>query len=160
MSEMENKLLDCWSQVEQVVERLLKERQELIVLLCKIDGLEEYTSKKTPTNVKIKAFCQILMDYVSAGHFEVYEKLMAEGDVFGDTETKVIENFYPKIEQSTGLAVTFNDKYETVEENLQDMGELQRDLSALGEALEERFQLEDELIEHFHNKHKLLLQSA
>ena len=32
----------------------------------------------------LQRFCEILVDYVSAGHFEVYEQLTAEGKAFGD----------------------------------------------------------------------------
>lgn len=146
-----------WGGVHHLIDNWLSERQELIMLMVAINGLNEYTPKNTPLSVKIQAFCQVMMDYLSAGHFEIYEQLMREADEFHDENGKALINrLYPKIEATTDLALQFNDDYDT-EHCEQKLNDLPKRLSELGEALEVRFELEDQLIESLHNVHKNLL---
>lgn len=147
-------LKDHWGTVEKVIEKWLHERQEMILLYCAIDGLKEYTPRETPISVKIQAFCQVLVDYVSAGHFEVYDELMKEAEEFDDDGLEMASRIYPKIHATTETAIRFNDKYDTEEHCAKLLGSLPRDLSILGEHLEERFDLEDILIEKLHTRHK------
>ena len=57
---------------DALVSRWLKMRQDLIFFYVAIDGLRQFTPKNIPVTVKIQAFCQLLVDYVSAGYFELY----------------------------------------------------------------------------------------
>ncbi|MBV1884380.1 MAG: sigma D regulator [Pseudomonadales bacterium] len=149
---------DHWGTVDKLVEKWLHERQEVILLLCAVDGLKEYTPKNTPISVKIQALCQVLIDYVSAGHFEIYDELMSEAEEFGDN-TDLAKSLYPKIQITTDAAVDFNDRYDSAEHCEKLMSSLPTDLSHLGEKLEERFELEDQLIEVLHLRHKELVSS-
>ena len=149
---------DHWGTVDKLVEKWLHERQEVILLLCAVDGLKEYTPKNTPISVKIQALCQVLIDYVSAGHFEIYDELMSEAEEFGDN-TDLAKSLHPKIQITTDAAVDFNDKYDSAEHCEELMSSLPTDLSHLGEKLEERFELEDQLIEVLHLRHKELVSS-
>ena len=97
------------------------------------------------------------MDYCSAGHFEVYEQLVREAQEFDDGSIELAKQHYPRLEQITSKCVGFNDSYDTAEHCIEKMTDLPKDLSDLGELLEERFQLEDELIEHLHNAHKEMI---
>ncbi len=146
---------ECWSGVERVVTLLLKERQELLVLYCASCGVKPVIGKDTSDNEpgrssKLKKLCDILVDYVSAGHFEVYEQLLREADAFQEDGISVLARYYPVIERSTEIALSFSDKY--VESG--DFRELSRDLSRLGETLEARFEAEDLLIESMHTAHR------
>lgn len=142
-----------WDTVDKMIARWLHERQELILLFCAVDGLREFTPKSTPVSVKIRAFCQVLMDYVSAGHFEVYEELMQEADDFEDDYGPLVNSIMPKIQLSTELAVDFNDRH--ADSDLKTIQpEMARELSALGEKLAERFELEDRLIKIMHQNHR------
>lgn len=144
-----------WDSLDKVIDKWLRERQELIILLCAIDGLREFTPKETPLSIKIQAFCQVLMDYISAGHFEIYEKLLSEAEAFGDPNPEAtLHRLYPAIQRSTDKAIHFNDTYETVVDQKLFRETLSKDMSSLAEALEERFETEDELIELLHNCHK------
>jgi len=145
-----------WGTVDKLVEKWLHERQEVILLLCAVDGLKEYTPKNTPTSIKIQALCQTLIDYVSAGHFEIYDELMSEAEDFGD-DTELAKSLYPKIEVTTDIVVKFNDKYDSPEHCDELMSSLPADLSYLGEKLEDRFELEDQLIDVLHLRHKELI---
>lgn len=146
-----------WGGVNKLIDRWLNERQELIVLFCAIKGLKPYSPRETPLSVKIQAFCQVLMDYCSAGHFEVYEELVKEAKEFDDGGIDLAKKHYPRLEEITEKCVEFNDAYDTAEHCLEKTAELPEDLSNLGELLEERFQLEDELIEALHTVHKELV---
>lgn len=146
-----------WGGVHQIIDRWLNERQEVIVLFCAISGLQPFGPKETPVPVKIQAFCQILMDYCSAAHFEIYEQLVKEAEEFNDGSIEIIKEIYPKLEEITSVCVSFNDKYDTPEHCEEKLGQLDKDLSRLGELLEERFDLEDTLIENLHNAHKELV---
>ncbi len=148
-----------WGGVHDIIDRWLHERQELIVLYCNVTGLEEISSSNQTTAEKAQAFCQILMDYHSAGHFEVYEQLIQETQAFDDKDgIALAKELVPKIEELTEYAVNFNDKYDHPEDDYEELRqELAEDLSKLGEVLEIRFELEDRLIEHLHMAHKELV---
>jgi len=143
-----------WNTVDKLIDRWLHERQELILLLCAVDGLKEYTPKETPVSIKIQAFCQVLIDYVSHGHFEVYDELMEEEEQHGGEGLELARSLYPKLQAITEIALQFNDKYDTPEHCEKQLVSLPKDLSYLGEKLEERFQMEDQLIEVLHNRHR------
>ena len=95
-------------------------------------------------------FCQILVDYISTGHFEVYEQLVKEGDEFKDTEgLEVAEELYKVIDATTEQILDFNDKYQTPD----DLKTIATDLSQLGEQLSTRFEAEDCMINVLHTSH-------
>ncbi len=147
-----------WDSLDKILDRWLHERQELIILLCAVDGLREFTPQDTPISIKVQAFCQVLVDYVSAGHFDVYNRLLKEAEYFGDEDAEEILNrCYPVIQTSTDLAIQFNDTYETFQDQKLFRDALSKDMSQLAETLEARFEIEDELIERLHNRHKELV---
>jgi regulator of sigma D len=61
-----------WGGVSNIIDRWLQERQLLLVSYC---SLAEIPST-TPSPEQITEVCQLLVDYVSAGHFEVYDQLV------------------------------------------------------------------------------------
>jgi regulator of sigma D len=73
-----------WGGVEALIEAWLKERQELIVLYCSLSGAQAKLTSKSRTAQKLQKFCEILVDYVSAGHFEIYDQLLKEAEDFQD----------------------------------------------------------------------------
>lgn len=157
MLEPNEEITKRWESVDKSIEKWLNERQELIILLCAVDGLREFTPE-TPITVKLQAFCQVLIDYVSAGHFEIYNQLIKEAESFGEVDGASILNArYPVIQKSTDLAIQFNDNYEEINDKQLYKAALSKDMSQLAEILEERFALEDELIELLHNRHRELV---
>lgn len=137
--------------LDKVIAAWLKERQTLIVLLCAVHGLREIMPKETPIAVKIQAFCQVMMDYVSAGHFEIYGKLRDSAQAaHGDAGDALLNQVYPKIDVTTDRALRFNDKYETVEKCGMHIDDLDKELSIIAENLSMRFDLEDLLIAELH----------
>lgn len=118
---------------KSVVVRWLKQRQELLV------GLID-TAKVADDGARFRRrlgpFCETLVDYVSAGHFEVYALLLADVERGGR-----LAETCRRIDQTTEAALRFNDAAEL----LDDPAERREALANLGLALEERFELEDGL---------------
>ena len=84
------------------------------------------------------------MDYLSSGHFNIYERFI--GELEGDTPLLAATKIYPQLQANTQQIM---DYYDSCLENAIDHDnylEFQQALSDLGEALEERFTLEDKLI--------------
>lgn len=139
-----------WGGVSDIIDRWLQERQDLLVLFCKLTAQKD-SSFSTETEGTLRNFCQILVDYVSAGHFEVYEQLVNEGREFDDQEgLSKAKVHYKTIDATTELILDFNDKYQETD----DLSTLVLDLSKLGESLATRFEAEDQMIEVLHNSHK------
>jgi regulator of sigma D len=148
-----------WSLVETTLEKWLEERKELLVLYCNYGntGNNPDPSSIYPRWTDVRRFCQILVDYVSAGHFEVYDQLIREAEAANDNSDALVEELYPKLHQSTQFALDFNDKYATEESWENHHSDFQHDLSRLGEELSSRFEMEDQLISEMHSSHSPLL---
>lgn len=136
-----------WGGVHQLIDRWLNERHQLIEAYSVLTTQAHDQTKATPLQ-----FCQILLDYVSAGHFEVYEQLIQEAESFNDTRAlELAKQIYPRIESITNQALKFNDSIDNGD--LREHG-LSTALAILGQQLHERFELEDCLIEVLHNAHR------
>lgn len=130
----------------------LAERSQVIVMYCKLSGYRNQT--KLPENGQINGFCDILIDYVSAGHFEVYEQIVNDCDINGPTSIELLNKLYPDISKTTDVVVSFNEKYsKTVNSNDELMSRFDSDLSLLGEAIAKRVDLEDNLIDTLNSNH-------
>lgn len=156
MLEFERSTIERWSGVNNLVNTWLDDRQELIKLYCALSDQKDLDTRNTPA--KIRAFCQLLIDYLSAGHFEVYGQLMEKARHLGGDGPKIAEIIYPLIGRSTQYALDFNDEYVTDECCINKRENLKANLSYLGEMLSDRFFLEDTLIEHLHNAHRNQMQ--
>jgi regulator of sigma D len=145
-----------WGGSSTAIDSWLEERQQLIVSYCKLAALPPFDKQQQenqlPDQEDILVFCQLLMDYLSAGHFEVYDQIVSQCQINGNDSKSLAQALYPKISASTDIALEFNDNYaEPSADN--DFATFDLDLSGLGQALEERFGLEDELIQTLHAKH-------
>jgi regulator of sigma D len=133
------------SRSQAVIRRWLAERNELLVLYCRLTGKRK--DKVLPDQQQLSQFCDILIDYVSAGHFEVYEQLVSMCDRHGPESLQLLQELFPRISKTTDIVVDFNDKYASVQTDEELMAELDKDLSKLGEAIAQRIELEDRLID-------------
>lgn len=127
----------------QMVGELLEERRQVWSLYCTIAGMKPFTVKQ-PLESKIQEFCQLLIDYISLGHFGIYQRII-DGTERRRKVLELAENIYPRIAETTGVAVDFNDKYEKLSSD-EITTHLEDDLSKLGEELAMRIELEDQLI--------------
>ena len=132
-----------------VVEKLLTERKVMLALYCRMAGIEPYSTdddKNSESDQKmLQEFCQVLIDYIAAGHFSLYERII-NGQERRRSVADEAKKLYPRIAESTQIAVDFNDKYDC--EDYCDITEdFTSDLSYLGEQLAGRIELEDQLID-------------
>ncbi|MFC3114498.1 sigma D regulator [Cellvibrio fontiphilus] len=142
-----------WGGVSEIIDRWLEERQQMLVQYCALSGLDQDLSD-LQRGEKLRSFCQILVDYVSAGHFEVYDQLIKEGREFDDADAlQEAGKLYDVVDKTTEELLDFNDKYLETD----DLATLTEDLSQLGEVLEVRFSAEDRLISVLHTSHKDLV---
>jgi len=140
-----------WGGVHDIIDRWLKQRQHLIETWVELRDLEEYTQMDTP---KIQHLCELLVDYVSVGHFNVYEQLALEAQEFkDDSALKMLNELMPEIDESTAVALEFNDKYDTQKHVSAQLEALPCSMKTLAVVMAERFQLEDRLIEELHEAH-------
>lgn len=130
-----NKLVDRWLQV----------RKHLLVAYYNLVGLKPGKESFMRLNEKaLDDFCQSLVDYLSSGHFNIYERFI--GELEGDTPLLAATKIYPQLQANTQQIM---DYYDSCLENAIDHDnylEFQQALSDIGEALEARFALEDNLI--------------
>ncbi|EIK71581.1 transcriptional regulatory protein AlgQ [Pseudomonas synxantha BG33R] len=134
-----------WGGVHKLIDRWLLERRELIQAY---DTLGAHPDALAEKQKPLQEFCGSLVDYVSAGHFEVYEQLTGEAKAFNDKRgLELAETLYPRIDVITEKLLAFND--------LCDEGKcVAEKFKELGGLLHERFELEDCLIEVLHTAHK------
>jgi regulator of sigma D len=128
----------------QLIAELQNERQEVWSLYCHVAELKPFSANKAVKSLLIQ-FSQILVDYVSLGHFGVYERLLA-GTERRSQVLSVAKEIYPEFSATTDAAISFNDKYDNIEK-IDVFEDLEQDLSALGESLAKRIELEDRLCE-------------
>jgi regulator of sigma D len=126
----------------QLIDELQHERQDLWSLYCQIGELKPFTEIE-PVKSKLMQFSEVLVDYVSLGHFGLYERILS-GTERRENIMTVATDVYPEFSEVTELSVSFNDKYEKAN-GAAAFITLAEDLSALGESLAKRFELEDRL---------------
>ncbi len=143
-----------WGGVHSIIDRWLQERQEMLVEYCALSDVGPFDDTNPEHGERVKRLCQIMMDYVSAGHFEIYDQLIKEGREFEDDEGLTTANeLYKIIDPTTEILLDFNDKYEAID----DLSSLSEDLSTVGQALATRFESEDKMIAVLHDAHKDLV---
>lgn len=145
---------ELWGGVHDLIDRWLNERREVIVRMFAITGLPDGKTSDEPVEQRVEAFCEILVDYVSAGHFEIYEQLMREAREFKDGGEELAQSLLPRIQVTTEQVLDFNDIYSGAAATLARLDSLEADVSRVAEALEERFELEDQLIQALHEVHR------
>lgn len=145
--------LERWGGVHVLIDRWLHQRRELLVSFIELkeacDAELEAVSKE-----RIDTFSQLLMDYISAGHFEIYPQLAEEARAFGDENALVIASkLLERLEMSTELALEFDKHFENSANCQQHLARLPAWIERLVKGLTERFALEDQLIARLHAAH-------
>jgi len=133
--------------LNQRIGQWLALRQALLVQLCDMNAPTK-KRKQTPSRKQRDDFFQLLLDYICAGHFEIYHHLISDIEQNASVHKHVAHSSLMRIQKSTDLTVLLNDKYDLLPKVPHD--QWCRDLSELAESLAERFELEDLMIEHSH----------
>ncbi|WP_114767884.1 sigma D regulator [Vibrio rhodolitus] len=139
-----------WGGSSEVIDHWLETRQSLIVEYCKLAALQPASQKtplsSLPTPTELQNFCQHLVDYISEGHFKIYDMVMDQWRSTGFQATDEINSAYAKIVLTTDPLLNFTDKYADVSDD-DTLDDFDADLSNVGEILEIRFGVEDHLIQ-------------
>ncbi len=126
-----------------LIDKMLRERQRMLVLFERLAGVEPYADEM-PDDSLLQEFSQILVDYIASGHFGLYERI-SEGKERRRGIVSLAEELYPRIADTTRVAIEFNDVYEHSNGG-ENGADLLKMLSKLGEELAVRIDLEDQLI--------------
>ncbi|MDW6018240.1 sigma D regulator [Vibrio plantisponsor] len=139
-----------WGGASDVIDHWLEKRQHVVVEYCKIAALQPCASKASvselPSPQELQYFCQEIVDYISEGHFKVYDMVMSKWQSTGFKATDEINRAYAEIILTTDPLLNFTDKYAAVSEE-DELETFDEDLSKVGQILESRFELEDHLIQ-------------
>lgn len=88
-----------WGGVSEIIDNWLEGRQKLISLFVHLP--EQPINDEL--NGRVQMFCQVMMDYLSSGHFEVYEQLLLEGRDFADGSLQEGQELLPKYRSAPTL---------------------------------------------------------
>ncbi|MBS1207110.1 MAG: anti-sigma factor [Proteobacteria bacterium] len=130
-----NKLVGHWLLV----------RKQLLVSYYNLVGIKPGKGSYMQLNEKaLDDFCHNLVEYLSAGHFNIYERIISEME--GTNPLLAATQLYPQLEANTVELMNYYDS--SLENAINDDNclEFQQALSDIGEALAARFMLEDKLI--------------
>ncbi len=144
MKEQLDEVQDRRVRTNELIQHMLKERNQLISLLLQVSS-EDSEDGAIQSDVDLDEFVQVLVDYIAAGHFGLYERI-AEGKERRKAVSDLAVEIYPRIQQTTQIALAFDEKYNPENKNKK-LNHFQADLSKLGEELTTRIELEDQLIQ-------------
>ncbi|HBZ14955.1 sigma D regulator [Pantoea sp. NPDC088449] len=131
-----NELVDSW----------LRARRQLLVTYYELIGLKPQKDALTALDEQaLDAFCHNLVDYLSTGHFSVYEHIISE--MQGDNPLMAAAQIYPALEANTDRIMQLYDSHLQQAINDDNCVDFQQALSEVGEVLESRFTLEDKLVQ-------------
>ncbi|WP_106418348.1 sigma D regulator [Salinicola tamaricis] len=142
-----------WGGVHSLIDRWLEQRYDMLVTLVDLREVCE-SDLSAVTKARIDAFSEALMDYISAGHFEIYPQLREEAKAFDDREALALaDDLLERVESSTQLVLDFDNDYATPARCQHHTARLPAWLERLGAGLVNRFGLEDQLISRVHAVH-------
>ncbi len=127
---------------QHLVTELQQERQQVWSLYCEVAELKPFSCSSETQSI-LTQFSQLLIDYVSLGHFGIYQHLLS-GTERRELVLTAAKNIYPEFSKTTEAVINFNDKYDDHKPVL-NTDDLETDLSELGENLAKRIELEDKL---------------
>ncbi len=134
------------SGTREAVTKMVRERTDVLALYMRLAGLDPFAEaeQRSPAQELLQEFCQLLVDYIAAGHFSLYERIVNGTERRRDL-ANLAQELYPRIADTTTVALDFNDKYDGGQ-NCEFPETFKSDLSRLGEKLALRIDLEDKLI--------------
>ena len=136
----------------------LQSRQDLLVSMLQIHQIAIEDLNLKHSHSTIKNFCEKLIDYISAGHFEIYQQMMKTLDSQSPISLDHAHSLLNAIQHSTDIAVAFNDQFDIISgKNLDHL--FRQRLSDLAESLAERFEMEDTLFEQYTSCHSKSLSA-
>ena len=129
------------------IKQLIEERNSVLSQYYNLARITEDPETDLHNTADIlEEFCQELVDYMAIGHFEIYRRI-EDGDERRDEIVKLAEKIMPRINDTTQVAIAFNDLYDDTSSLDDDaFDQLPNYLAKLGEELATRIDLEDKFI--------------
>jgi len=138
-----NALIDQW----------LQARKQLLVAYYHLVGIKPNKEMLSLLDEEaLDNFCQNLVDYLSTGHFHLYEKMLHEAATHSEQVLALSTQLDLALQNNTQQIMTFYDSHLAAAIDHDNCLEFQQALSHVGEALEERFTLEDRMIQQVYDK--------
>lgn len=131
------------AQSHEDIDKLVERRTETLSLLSNLADKRPFKPEHD-TQVLLQNFCESLIDYTAGAHFQLYRHI-DEDKERRQPVRKIAGEIYPRIMEITQTILDFNDKYDC-EDHCDNLEDLAKDLSELGEQLADRIELEDRLI--------------
>lgn len=130
----------------ELVDFCLRSRRQLLIAYYRLVGIKPNKESLTTLDENaLDSFCQGLVDYLSTGHFTVYERFIEEME--GSEQLAKAAIIYPSLQANTELIMQVYDTHLEGAIDHDNCLEFQDALSEVGEALEARFTLEDKFIQ-------------
>lgn len=135
------------SRTHKEIKQLIEERNSVLAQYYNLARHTETSAEDLNNTIELlEEFCQELVDYMATGHFEIYRRI-EEGNERRDEIIKLAEKIMPRINDTTQIAVAFNDLYDnTANLDEEAFRQLPNYLAKLGEELATRIDLEDQFI--------------
>jgi len=150
------------ARTQKEIKQLIAERNNV---LSQFYNLTNYTDAYLNDDIeelkeRLQDFCQVMVDYIATGHFEIYQRI-EEGIERRNDLIELSNQVYGKIIDTTKTAINFNDLYELSDElDPDNLKKFPKILSDLGENLAVRIELEDQYINILLNPKPQLVYSA
>src|SRR3989338_3376657 len=144
MADKRKKIKERRGQTSKLIDHMLVERHQLLALLLQTSSIKAEKPSDTDLDL-LNEFCQVLVDYIAAGHFGLYERIVKKKERRKSVAGTAVQG-YPEIDETTQIALSFNEKYDP-DNAATDLSQLHEDLSGLGVALTTRIEMEDQLIQ-------------
>ncbi len=144
------KTQEQWGGSNDVIDHWLDTRQTLIVEYCKLAALQPAGTKSNvielPSAEEIHDFCARMVNYISDGHFKIYDMVIDRWHATGFKTNQEIDASYARIVATTDPLLNFSDKYLDINDK-DDLIDFETEFSEVGEVLVDRFEREDHLIQ-------------
>lgn len=131
--------------IREEITSLISDRNGMLSQYCTLASSKEKGKHEIEDPELLQEFCENLIDYLARGQFELYQRI-SDGTERRQDIVRLANDIYPRIAQTTCIAVEFNDAYDACKDQLGNFDHYAERLSQLGEELAIRFELEDRLI--------------
>ena len=77
-----------FAHTDSALNQWLTERQELLILFNRLGGAKPF--QENPLKMEtLQGFCEILVDYLSRGHFQIFEKIAKTKEIYNPLDPEL-----------------------------------------------------------------------
>ncbi|MFM2482995.1 sigma D regulator [Celerinatantimonas sp. YJH-8] len=133
---------ELWGGADKNIDAWLNARKRLLVEYCQLVGHKKQykPSAPLPDIEAIGHFCNHLVDYVSTGHFGIFDQIIENCQDY-----QRVHHCISRLSPTTDDILDFYDQFSALDEQVS-LDHFDRALGKLGETLEARFNIEDKLL--------------